>query len=81
MKFWKVLRKIIILAISLPLLALGIILIPLPGPGLLISLAALLLLSTEVEQVKPWLERRQAQLKQLWQDYKTKQDEIKRKYK
>lgn len=43
----KAARKLIVALIGFPLLALGIILIPVPGPGLLVCFLALLILSTE----------------------------------
>lgn len=43
------LRKIVILLTGLPIIILGIILIPLPGPGLLVCFIGLLVLSIEFE--------------------------------
>ena len=47
MRALSLLRKFVVLAIGLPLLALGIVLIPLPGPGLLICFVAFGILSIE----------------------------------
>lgn len=77
---YKWVKKIIVFVVGIPLLALGIVLIPLPGPGLIITFLALLLLSTEVEQVQPFLERRRRELKKLWAEYKRRQKEIDDKY-
>ena len=48
------LRKVIVAAIGLPLFAVGLILIPLPGPGLLTCFLALFILSLEFD----WASRR-----------------------
>lgn len=45
----KALKRVTIGIVGFPLIILGIILIPLPGPGLLISFAGLLVLSSEFE--------------------------------
>ena len=59
----RIIRKIIVLIISLPLFVLGIILIPLPGPGLLVSLLALVVLSLEFEKAKIYRDKIIAKLK------------------
>ncbi len=43
------LRKLLIGLIGFPLLALGIVLVPLPGPGVLVSLLAFFILSFAFE--------------------------------
>ena len=53
------LRKLLIASVGLPLFVLGLILIPLPGPGLLVCLLALLILSREFD----WASRRYDQVK------------------
>ena len=66
MKFLvKYLRKIVVAIIGTIVLIIGIILIPLPGPGLLICLAALFIYSLEFDWVKPHIERLKKQLKEL----------------
>lgn len=80
MKIRQVVRKILVFVTGLPLLVIGLILIPLPGPGVLISFLALLILSVEIPQVQPWLKRQQEKLDHLWQEYKRKQKEIDDKY-
>lgn len=50
--------------IGLPIIVLGIILIPLPGPGLLVSLLGLLILSLEFD----WAKRPADQMKQALKD-------------
>ena len=61
----KLLRKIVVAAIGIPLFVIGIILIPLPGPGLLVCFLALFILSFEFEWVKPHMERIKKQLKKI----------------
>ncbi len=46
-------KRIVVLVVGLALVALGIVLIPLPGPGLLVSVAGLAVLATEFV----WAER------------------------
>lgn len=50
---WSMLRKFAVLIVGVPLVILGLILIPLPGPGLLVTLAGLFILSLEFK----WAER------------------------
>lgn len=52
-KSTKILRKTVVALVGFPLLAIGIILIPLPGPGVLISLLAFFILSLEFD----WAEK------------------------
>jgi len=61
----SIVRKIGILLIAVPLFIVGLILIPLPGPGLLVCFGALLLLSLEFDHVKPLLERIRKELKKV----------------
>lgn len=53
----RVIKKVIVSAVGFPLLIIGVILIPLPGPGLLICLVALIVLSLGFDWVKPYLEK------------------------
>lgn len=62
----KLARQLVILAIGLPLFVLGIILIPLPGPGLLVCFLALFILSMEFEWAEKHLERVKKELKTIW---------------
>ena len=75
MRIAKFARKIIILSIGFPLLIVGIILIPLPGPGLLISLAAFFILSFELDWAERFYEDRKADLKKIYDDSKKRYDE------
>ena len=47
-------KKLIILAVGVPITIVGIILIPLPGPGVLIALLGLFVLSLEFEFADNW---------------------------
>lgn len=49
-------RKIGVLLVGIPVLLLGLILIPLPGPGILVCLAGLFILSLEFEFAKKYLD-------------------------
>ena len=53
-------RRIAVLVVGLVLLAAGIVLLVLPGPGLLVTMAGLALLATEYE----WARRLLARLRQ-----------------
>lgn len=57
MRLLVLFRKLVVLAIGLPLLALGIVLIPVPGPGLLICFAAFLILSIEFSWARKGLRK------------------------
>lgn len=57
----KVLRKLITGLFGFPLLALGIILVPLPGPGVLVSLLAFLILSQGFD----WADKGLSEAKQV----------------
>lgn len=57
----KLIRKLVVGAIGFPLLVVGIILIPLPGPGVLVSLAAFFILSLEFD----WADKYFQQAKQV----------------
>jgi len=75
----KVLRKILAGLIGFPLLILGIILIPLPGPGVLTCFVALLILSLEFNWAQSHLEKAKSILKRIIDEAKAKQDRINKK--
>lgn len=56
----QVARRLTVSLIGFPLLLVGIILIPLPGPGLLVSFVAVLILSLEFD----WAGTKREQIKQ-----------------
>jgi uncharacterized protein (TIGR02611 family) len=69
----RIIRKTLVGLIGFPLLVLGIILIPLPGPGLLVCLAAFFILSLEFEWADKRFQKGKAELKKLYRDAMTKQ--------
>lgn len=69
-------RKILSAAIGLPLLVIGIILIPLPGPGLLVSFISLFVLSWGFDSAKHHLERIKAIFRKLYDEAKARADKI-----
>lgn len=68
----KLLRKAFLGIIGALILALGILLIPLPGPGLLVCLLGLLVLSLEFEWAQTHRDRLKGKFTNIWQDYKDK---------
>lgn len=70
----KAARKIAVGLIGFPLLLLGIILIPLPGPGLLVCAAALFILSLEFDWAEKHLNMVKDQLKKIIEKSKPKLD-------
>lgn len=75
----KLVRQIIVAAIGIPLLILGLILIPLPGPGLLVSFIALIVLAAEFDSLKPMRDKLKHKLKKVIVKAKERQDRINKK--
>ncbi|MDB5170662.1 MAG: hypothetical protein JWO35_356 [Candidatus Saccharibacteria bacterium] len=75
----KYLRKIVVALIGVPLVILGIILIPLPGPGLLVSFVGLFVLSQEFDWAKPHTERVKKELSKVIQKSKASRDKLNKK--
>jgi uncharacterized protein (TIGR02611 family) len=77
-KPFSLIRKLLVLAVGLPVLVLGLILIPLPGPGILLSLLGLIILSLEFEWAKRPADRMKGIIKDIWntaqQKAKSKQE-------
>jgi uncharacterized protein (TIGR02611 family) len=65
-RVYSYIRKIVVLVIGVPLFVIGIILIPLPGPGLLVCFLALFIISLEYDFAKPHVERIKQELKKIW---------------
>ncbi|MDB5164452.1 MAG: hypothetical protein JWL89_78 [Candidatus Saccharibacteria bacterium] len=61
----KTIRKFIAALIGFPLVVLGIILIPLPGPGLVVMFLGLLVLSQEFDWAQKHVENARSQIKQI----------------
>lgn len=74
-----ILFKIIISIIGVPVLVVGIILIPLPGPGILVTLLGLYILSFAFESVKVHLETYKNKIKDIYKKAKAKQNSINEK--
>jgi uncharacterized protein (TIGR02611 family) len=64
----NIFRKIIVASIGLPLLVLGIILIPLPGPGVLVCLLAFFILSLEFEWARKYFDKFKNQIMKILDD-------------
>jgi len=76
----RLIRKLFAVVVGLPLLTLGIILIPLPGPGVLITLLALFVLSLEFDQAQAPLDKCKAIIKKIYDESKERADKISNKY-
>jgi hypothetical protein len=72
----KAIRKLIVGLIGFPMLALGIVLIPVPGPGVLISLLAFFILSFEFDWAEKYFNQAKTILKKIYDEAKTKADKI-----
>ncbi len=70
----KAARKIAVGLVGFPLLLLGIILIPLPGPGLLVCVGALFILALEFEWAEKHLNMAKDKLKKIIEKSKPKID-------
>ena len=75
----KILFKTFITIIGLPILVIGIVLIPLPGPGLLVTLLGLFILSFAYDSVKVHLEKYKKELMKIINKAKEKQKDINKK--
>lgn len=72
----KALKKLIVGAVGFPLLAVGIILIPLPGPGVLVSLLAFFILSLEFDWAEKYFNQAKAVIKKIYDEAKERADKI-----
>lgn len=72
----RVFMQVLTMAVGLPLLVFGIILIPLPGPGLLVSFLALFILSLGFEWPKKYLEQIKDTFRTIYQKAKERADNI-----
>lgn len=73
------LRKLIVAIIGIPLLVLGAILVPLPGPGFLVMFIALALLSTEFEWAGKHADKIKSKFKEIYEKSMAKADAIEKK--
>ena len=74
-------RQIIAIIIGLPLLLIGIVLIPLPGPGVLICFIALLVLSWGFDWAKTYVEKCKDIFREIYRKAKERADRIEGKEK
>lgn len=72
----KTARKIVISLIGIPLLIVGIILIPLPGPGLLICFVALFILSSGFDWAKTYQHKIKVKFQEIYSEAKARADKI-----
>ena len=70
----KVLKKVGVALIGFPIVIIGLILIPLPGPGLLITLAGLFILALEFEWAEKHLENFKIKLKTVIEKSRSKKN-------
>lgn len=61
----RIVRKTLVALIGFPVVALGLLLIPLPGPGLLVVFIGFLILSLEFEWAEKHLEGVRKKLKEF----------------
>lgn len=78
-KSFKTARKLIVGLIGYPLLVLGAILVPLPGPGFLVMFIALALLATEYEWAGKHADTIKGKLKEIYEKSKAKAEEIEKR--
>lgn len=69
-------RKIVVSLVGSSLLIVGVILVPLPGPGFLVIFLALLLLSTEFEWTKRYVDQLRGHFKKIYQTARERSDKI-----
>lgn len=72
-------RKFIALIIGLPILGVGIILIPLPGPGLVICFIGLFILALEFSFAQKYLEKIKDVFRKIYREAKERSDKIEKK--
>ena len=75
-KMTKAARRLIISLIGFPLFLLGLVLIPLPGPGLVITFLALLILATEYSWADSHKRRAKEQFRKIYDTAKARADKI-----
>ncbi|HEX7260081.1 MAG TPA: PGPGW domain-containing protein [Candidatus Saccharimonadia bacterium] len=80
-KLPKMVRQLIVLIIGVPIISLGVILLPLPGPGWLVILSGLYIISREFAWARKYIDIIEAKLRQLAAKIKDKQSELKEREK
>ena len=75
-----ILKKVLILVIGVPITIIGLILIPVPGPGgLPLTFLGLLILSLEFDWAKKYLDQIKAKFRKLLADARARADSINNK--
>lgn len=69
-------RRFIVSIVGFPLLAAGIILIPIPGPGLLLSFLALFILSFEFDWASKGFQKTKSEFRKIYIKAKERADKI-----
>lgn len=72
-KITKAVRKLVVTIVGFSVLAAGLILIPLPGPGILVTILGLLILSWEFTWAERQLDRARAAHRKVVEKAKQKQ--------
>lgn len=61
----KLAKRFLVSLLGFPVLLIGLILIPLPGPGVLVSALGLLILSTEFDWARTGLEKAKIRIRSI----------------
>ena len=72
----SLIRKLIALIIGVPVIIVGIILIPLPGPGLLITFAGLFIISLEFDWAKKYVDAIKLRFRKMYTDAQKRADRV-----
>lgn len=75
-KLPKIVRQIIVLVLGIPVIIVGIILLPLPGPGWVVILAGLYIISREFAWAKKYIDYIEAKLRLIARKVKEKHKEL-----
>ena len=75
-KATSIIRKVVIAAIGVPVFILGLILIPAPGPGILVCFLGLLILSLEFDWAKKHRDNARGHLDRAIKKSKERQQKI-----
>ncbi|MEO5499319.1 MAG: PGPGW domain-containing protein [Candidatus Saccharimonadales bacterium] len=75
----KFARQILVAVIGFPLLIIGIILIPLPGPGILICFIALFILSWGFDWAEKYLEKCKDVFRTIYEKAKERAEKIEKR--
>ena len=75
-KLAKIAKQLIAGIIGIPLLIIGIILIPIPGPGILICFIALIILSWGFDSAKHYVEKCKDIFRGIYKKAKERADKI-----